>query len=105
MRIGGDKLGPHPDNVAQFKRPDLDAELITCLEQLEEADHWLRYYMGQLAEFTAVRDALGTRVKPHLAQMLDDELASLTGTVEYIESLIAGWKEIIEILKSRTARL
>lgn len=93
-----------PANVAQFKRPDLDEEMVTCLEQLEEAEQWLRFYLGQRADISKVRGSLGSRAKPHLLEMLDTELASLSGTIEYIETVVSGWKEILEVLKARAAR-
>ncbi len=91
-------------SIVKFEKPELDEQLVTALEQLDEAEKLLKYYMGIRGTITAVRSALGRNAKPHLLEMLDEQVDRLSRDVDTAEMLVANWKEILENLQSRAAR-
>jgi hypothetical protein len=97
----------HPvnGNVAPFKRPDLIEEICACDDQLREAQGVLKYFVESRAQIRRIRDAVASRARPKLLEMLDDEIASYDNDIGVAEAAVSDWNEILEILQSRAARL
>ena len=103
MRVG-DPVGPGPDNIAQFKRPELDEEIITAMEQQELSEKALEFLADQHRRIRKVRDAVRMSAEPGALSMLALDLESLDDEIAYAREMVEHWKAIRSILLRRTAR-
>lgn len=105
MKVDEDDIAPRPDNIAQFRRPELDEEILTAMEQLELSEKAREFLTGQHQRIRQVRQALKAPVSAAALGMLADDLEALESEIEYAGAMVGHWQEILEALKKRTARL
>jgi hypothetical protein len=94
-----------PNNVAQFRRPELDEEIGTALEQQELSEKALQFLADQHRRIRRVRDAVRMSAEPGALAMLTLDLESLDSEIEYAREMVEHWKAIRAILIRRTARV
>jgi len=87
-----------------FRRPELDEQIRTALEQEDEAQHLLKFYMGLKASFVAVRTAVSRHAQPATIEMFDSQIERLQHDIDVAESAIACWNEALDVLQRRSKR-